>query len=351
MVARSLVISAFRLLAVFVFCCGMTAEAIAERSLTFDVAATLDVQDVTTPEFTTAHPQEKLLLLSAHVSLYVAPTARLELHDVVITLDSPAAEFQVVDFLPKTTLDSRFAGNVSVNMNEERRSSLDFDATGYYKAITGAYVTGSYHDEHSLQAKFQMLPPRELVMASGTVQRGRGVYFKLKASSQNTIEGEKVFVVIARVPRSWRGDVARVRCEAHGREEALLGTWDENSTLAQQDFLVALYLSGDELARQLAERFIAADDRLRMVAQQQQRAIERDSTPKLLRKVGISSPAIPANWLYDWRFGQARAEVAERLPSSVREMALRYTQARAELHRMNGEATTQVALLGVVQKH
>lgn len=256
---------------------------------------------------------------------------------MLITLDSSSTEFQVVDYLPKTTLDSRVTGNVNVNMNENSRSSLDFDASGYYKSLTGAYLTGSFQNEHKLNAQFQMLPPRELLMAAGTVQRGKGVYFKLRASSQNTIEGEKVFVVVARVPRYWRGDVARIRCEAHGKSAFIFGAMEESVTLASQDFLVALYQTGDELARTQAERFIAAEERLRTVAQSKQKEIQRDSTPKLLRKVGISSPAIPTNWLHNWLFGPAKNEIASQLPSPVRETALQYTQARANLHRLNGE--------------
>jgi hypothetical protein len=309
----------------------------ASEQLSFDVANTLEVREITSREFAAQYPREKLVLITARVSLFVAPETTAALQDVVVTLESSSAEFQVYDYFPRTMLDTRLAGNLNVQLQENQRSSLNFDASGYYKALTGAYLTGAFQNEHTLQAQFQMLPPRELVLAAGTVQRGKGVYFKLRATSQTTMEGAKVFAVIARVPRYWRGDLARIRCEAHGKADTLFGAIEGNGTLSSQEFLVALYLAGDVLAQSQAERLISAEAHLRQIAHQQHKAIQRDSTPKILRKVGIASPAIPADWLQGWVFGPAKKEIAAQLPSAVREVAYRYAQARSDLHRLNGE--------------
>ena len=311
---------------------------LAAAPVTFDVATTLTARVATTAEFAREHPGDKLIVIRARVSLFAVPGAARELSDWVVTLESPSAEFEVVDFLPKTALDSRFTGNVDLTLKQDQTTALDFDANGAYKALTGGHLTGSYHDENHLHAQLHMLPPRELVLAAGTVRRGKGVYFKLNGSSQSTLEGEKEFLVMARVPQAWRGDVGRVRCEARGRANSPFANWDEPTMLARQDFLVAFSLLGDELARARASACLAAAEKLQRLAMQEERAIERNSTPKLLRKVGITSPTISSDWLRDWLFGPVQPAFAERLPANVGTAAMEFAQQRSQLHRLNGAA-------------
>jgi hypothetical protein len=311
--------------------------------VSFDVAANIAVHEISAPEISTRYPAEKVIAIQAKVSIYLDPQHSARLEEVVITLESPAVDFSVVDFFPKTQLDTSFASPVSVNHQHNHHEELNFDAAGYYKTLTGATLNGAYLDKSALQAQFQLLPPRELVLASGTIQRGRGVYFKLKANSQHTLEGEKNFLVFARVPRSWRGDVLRVSGEAHGNTSSFLSALEEHRVVARQDFLVALYASGDAAARERAEQFTFRQHQLLQVVVREQRQIERNTTPKMLRKMGISASTLSPAWLKQWIFTPAQASLIEKFPADVREAAWSFARARAALHELNGASATRVA--------
>jgi hypothetical protein len=317
-------------------------QLISAESVSFDVASTIAASEVSNAEFSQRYPGEKIIAIQARVSLFLHPQCGAKLQEVVISLESPAAEFAVVDFQPKTQLETSFAGPVSVNYQQEQRQELNFDAAGYYKSLTGVTLNGAYLDKSALQAQFNLLPPRDLLLATGTLNRGRGVYFKFKANSQTTLEGEKSFVVLARVPKTWRGDVLRVSGEAHGTPASLLGVIEEQSVVARQDFLVALYQANDEMARSRAEQLTLRQQQFIQLASTQQRQIERNTTPKMLRKMGISASTLSPAWLKQWIFTSAQANLLEKFPSEVRDAAWSFVRARAALHELNGEATTRV---------
>lgn len=323
-----------------------TAARADDRAVEFDVVSTVAVREVvSSEEFPVAGistgADEKLIAIRLQVSTYVAPQSRAAVSDVVISFDSPGSGFQVVDFSPKTTLDTRFAGPVAVQESSDRSLGIDFDATGFYKSLTGATLTGSFRDTQQRNADFQLLPPKEVVAASGTIQRGHGVYFKLLSSPSNTIEGAKEFLIVARVPLAWRGDLARVRCTAGGESASALVPFEQSQQLAQCDFLLGLHLEGDAEAAQRAQNFVSCEQWLRRVAAEQRSP--RGSSSKLLQKIGFASPNLPAYWLNDWLYGPTKPEVARQLPEPVRQAALHYITARSELHTLSGKHAPRVA--------
>lgn len=125
------------------------------ESVSFDVAANIAVNEICSPEFNLRYPAEKVIAIQAKVSIYLDPQHNARLQEVVITLESPAADFSVVDFFPKTQLETAFASGVSVNYQHNHHEELNFDAAGYYKALTGATLNGAYLDKSALQAQFR----------------------------------------------------------------------------------------------------------------------------------------------------------------------------------------------------
>jgi hypothetical protein len=232
-----------------------------------------------------------------------------------------------------------------MHSTDEQQFGIDFDATGLYKSLTGTTlagpaIKGTLRDNQQRKSEFQLVPPKEVVAASGTIQRGRGVYFKLKPSPNETIEGAKEFLIVVRVPITWRGDLARLRCEAGGESLSVL-SFEQSQSLAERDFLLGLHLEGDEEAKHTAERFVASEQWLRRVAREQKG--RHYASPKLLQKIGLAPSPVPAHWLNDWLYGPAKKEVADRLPEPLRKAALQYAAARSELHRLSGKGTPRVA--------
>jgi hypothetical protein len=135
--------------------------------------------------------------------------------------------------------------------------------------------------------KYDLLPPLETVAASGTLLRGSGVFFKLKGSPRRPLEGASEFALVLRVPRDWRADYVRVQCQATAIERGLVSSLDQTITAGERKFLVALYLEGDEGARQTADEFARRDAALRTAAKQDQ------PPPKVAAKPGFN----PISWL------------------------------------------------------
>lgn len=330
-----------RIAHLFVPVCLLAADSLQAASpIEFDVAATVAAVDVTTNEFAATHPREKLIAVRLPISVFVSPQASSQVRDYVVTFDTASAEFQVDDFFPKTTLDTRFTGPVNVRTSEAKSLAVDFDATGFYKHLTGAALTANLRDQSSSQADFQLKAPQELVAASGTIQRGRGVYFKLRPTPGETIEGSKEFLVVARVPRSWRGDAARVRCTASGDEHGFLPPLENSEAITQRDFLVGLYLEGDIEAQRLANGLVQAEQVLRDRAIAQRKQIERQATPRLLQKVGLAEPSLQAEWFNEFRFGPPSRNSLQKLPPSVRDAAIAFSAARARLHQLSSNQST-----------
>jgi hypothetical protein len=76
------------------------------------------------------------------------------------------------------------------------------------------------------------------------------VFFKLKPSTQESLQGARAFSCKFIVPQEWRGDWLLVSCIARGEtKRQLLKKIDE---CGRGRFIVGLYLEGDPLARQLA---------------------------------------------------------------------------------------------------
>jgi hypothetical protein len=279
----------------------------------------------------------KLVTMRFEISSFVRDHDSEEPLEYIYTIESPSLQFRVVDYLPKTSMESRYAGNISYEEQRDRRIGVHADATGYYKYVTGAYATGSFDDSKQSRVRYELLPPMELIAASGTIQRGSGVYFKLRSTPRETLEGAREFWVTAQVPANWRGDILRIRCEARGYDRRLLGD-DEHPSVGRGEFLVAAHLEGDGEAYEAAGQLVDAERALRRTVAARQREIDRQSMPSLVYRAGFKAPKIPESWLRDAMFAQARVEVTDRLPTDVQNALATYTRQRSRLHGLNGTA-------------
>jgi hypothetical protein len=167
------------------------------------------------------------------------------------------------------------------------------------------------------------------------------VYFKLKPTSQTTLEGGKEFVLVLRVPQSWRGDILQASCQATGYRNTSAPPFEERGTIGGQRFLVALYQEGDEYAKRSAQQFAIAEQHLRNVARVNHRAIERQAYPTAAHRFGrilpVVEPKIPDNWLERVVFAAATRELddyAQRLPEDVLSAAQEYVAAKRALHEL-----------------
>jgi hypothetical protein len=173
-----------------------------------------------------------------------------DLKQCVYTLIDPAEPEMLVvtDWLPRTELKSDYAK--PIQFSSERLGKIGISLAAHY--VIGA--TGDASGQLKSGVVYEMLPPQETVLASGTVQYGHGVFFKLKPSTQTTLEGKKSFSAIFAVPRRWRGGCLKLDCEAIGLDRGIVSNLDREVPSGLASFYLALYLAGDDQAEGLAQR-------------------------------------------------------------------------------------------------
>lgn len=233
--------------------CGETAR------VGFDVSYSVPCRDVTPEEFAEANPGRKIVEARFLVSSLFRRGGEKDIKQLMYVIRSPERRLRVVDFEPKTQVESEVTETIQIVEKGEDASTVDGSISAHLGPLAGVQLTpsvgGSRLKKQLLEQKYSRLPPKQLLLASGTTDREYGVFFKLKPSSQASLEGRREFVCLFVVPKEWRGDYAYVECTAKPRSRSPWSTADDyGSTKA----LVGLYLEGDPEAREAAERLAHA---------------------------------------------------------------------------------------------
>ncbi|TWU28129.1 hypothetical protein [Bythopirellula polymerisocia] len=211
-------------------------------------------------------PGEKLVELKLRVSVHLLAGKISDVEEVRIEVGDRDNRMRVHSFAPSTQMASHFGGDIEWSKTTEEGHSLGASLGGELPAPVGgliAHVTptisGGTKNSETITEKQLRLAPKFAVVASGTIGQEHGVFFKLRSSSQSSLEGTHDLTVRFIVPEKWRGDSVRVCCQATGTEKVF---WmKQQATWAHTCGPVALYLAGDAEARQAAIRYVSGKER------------------------------------------------------------------------------------------
>jgi hypothetical protein len=265
------------------------------------------------------------------------------------SLETAPDRLQVAAYSPQTTLASDFAGNISVEKKQERSRGGGVSVTGPFDWPVKVSGSGDVGAKQQDAVRYELVPAKIPVAASGTIQGGSGVYFRLRASRSDCLEGAKEFSVTFRVPAAWRASLATFTCTAEGVERKLVPPLEEQVVCGKRRFLIALYQQGDHAAMASAERLIEAQSKLLRTVLANRRQIERSLYPTVAHKLGVLldviPPRLPRDWTEQLIFGTScedfEQQIAGRMPQPVREAASQYVVAREQISRL-GEPETAV---------
>jgi hypothetical protein len=320
-----------------VILCAVTADA-KRPHVKFDMVPAVACRDVSDDEFTALHPGERLFEAKLDISSMLAAGREDDLVEFFFRMASPQKSLRIVEYSPRTTLASDYNGGITIEEKEEKTRGAGLAITGAYEPvkITGHGDAGT---KKTLTKKYELVAPMESVTASGTIEHGFGVYFKLRQSRQTNLEGSKEFQLIFRAPAEWRGDLLSVRCEAFGIDRGVIHQLDQQVRCGLHEFPVALYRVGDEEAEAIAERYVVSSHRLRVTAAASRKEIQRRSYPTVLHELGglfdVADPKIPATWLQQILSDNSSGYGFEnRLPQQVRSAASDYLVAKRALRNL-----------------
>ncbi|MBM4005719.1 MAG: hypothetical protein FJ295_20935 [Planctomycetes bacterium] len=225
----------------------------------FDLTAQSAARDVTPVAFATSNSQERLIAVRLPVSVISRLREGEQLDEVWIRVESPDESLRVEDFAPRTTLSTSVHGTLRMEGSADRQKEFALQLRGQSPGLAEGTLTALDREQARLQYEFEVLPPLELGVASGTLRRGQGVYFKFRSGPRAALEGELAVEAVFRVADGWRGDRLYVHCEAAGSATGFPGLGNEKVRLGAKSFVVALYRDGDAAALRIARQYLDAE--------------------------------------------------------------------------------------------
>ena len=255
----------------------------------------------------------------------------------------------IADYAPRTETSSDLASPIQVKQTEEKSNAIGLSIDGSYGHAAHGNAGTDVTNKNTNTLQFDRVAPVQVVTASGTINRGRGVYFKLRWTAEQVLEGEKVFHVTLRVPITWRGGLLDISVIAQSQQKKF-GVWDlEPRTIGAANFVVAAYRQGDAEAAQRARELSDAEYALRNTVRRHHVSSEVNSLPSMLRhvamKLDLESSEPDASWIQRLILQQADAHFDKeisKLPMPVRVAVLDYVDVRDDFFTINEEFPERV---------
>ena len=245
------------LLAASLFTALVTSK-VSAAEVAFDLPASIECRDVTPPGFA-AGEYLKVIEGKLRISARVLNGAESDIIDFVYEIRNTDRRLRFQDYLPNTTLESAVAEDqIEVKDSTEKASTASADVHVVYKILSlGGTLSQSTKDSEA--NCYRQIAPKELVVASGTIEREHGVFFRLRPSRAASLEGAKEFSFLATVPKEWRGDVCVINVGARVKK----GSFWSDSVVASgtRELQVGLYLAGDAEGAELAEELTGAHEK------------------------------------------------------------------------------------------
>jgi hypothetical protein len=194
----------------------------------FDIARAVECRDITPRERLVQYPTQRLIEVALPVSVRFNDVPRDDVDEIDIEVSGASAGLRVQDFAPATKLASEITREIETTTTTKKTRSLE-GTLGGTLPIPGAEaaahltpsITGGLSGCETAVEKINRLPPKHVVVVSGTYAEGRGVFFKLKRTSQTSLEGVHELAVTFVAPRTWPAIALRVECTAEGQRKML----------------------------------------------------------------------------------------------------------------------------------
>ena len=229
----------------------------AETKVTFDLPDSIECRDVTPKEFAVAYPTMKVIEAKFRVSVRIDGD-ETSIVDFLYLITTPELRLKIQDYLPNTMVEStKVDDHIEVTSSTEDAKATGANASVGYKTIGLGLsrITGLKRSESD---HYKQIVPKALVLASGTINRQHGVFFKLRPSTGVSLEGAKEFTILAIVFKEWRADWITMACAARAKTKSFFSTTVGLVGIEQAH--VGLYLMGDGEGTDLAEELCAVQE-------------------------------------------------------------------------------------------
>ncbi|MEZ6096240.1 MAG: hypothetical protein R3C03_18775 [Pirellulaceae bacterium] len=324
-------------IAVFLIAQLANVFAFGQEPVQFDVPAIVEAIHVNNDCVVTPDdPYESLIEIVVPVSSSLAPAVRDAFTELQVEVFWNDSVYPVIDFSPDTLMQSPVNGTIAVEKRNDHAVKVGGNATAPTPAVTVGASAESTNNSGTMK-RYEEIPESELLVASGTINRGTGAFFRFHPSRQFTLEGNRDVSIICRVPKTWRAGVLRVDCTVRGNGKGFAGS--KEALNYRSTFIVPVHLRGDHDARGLAVSFVRNEQAFRSAWSHY---LQNKTKPTLIEQISKSfkneTGNVPDNW--DLQVIQASstpdlAETSSKLPSSIRTAAKQFVDARSQLAQLN----------------
>jgi hypothetical protein len=305
----------------------------------FDVPYAVECRDVTPGDRSTASARKIIeAVVKISPQMYAGEEQDIKrLHYEISTQQ----QMPVVGFLPNSEVATDVAGGTIAIQSSEHHGNLSFR----YLVMPGTGNGQIRGDLESSRARYGLLAPKQVLVAAGTIERGCGVYYDLRYSTQDTLERPRDFACLFEVARNWRADYLTVRCKAQWLKPGFAGVTKTEADCGAGLLCVGLYMADDDQARAYAEAVAkkqqlyfgrlavdakevkakAAENVLVAVVRQFSGQAMRGSAPKM--KLGA---ALESNL-------DEHQELREQLPARARDASKEFDAVKHAIRTMNGK--------------
>lgn len=248
-------------LGLFAASLSVTSVLPAQELIRIDVPALAEGRELMSPfaeSSASSQPSEKLVQLSLPVSVWLDPSVRESFYAVEFKVTWARSLYPLVDYWPKSSLQSEVAGVVLTERHSQKRLSGGIATDGLLQTFaTAANASGALEEE--VNRRYAEIPNRDPLVESGPANRSTGAFFRFHDSRQVIVEGGRDLQLLYRLPQTWRGGLMLVETCVYQR----VGLGEEPRISYQRRFTLPVHLAEDESAKHQAVAYIQAESQLR----------------------------------------------------------------------------------------
>ncbi len=239
------------------FLLSITQAISAQKNIEFDVPAIVHATSVSEPMSSSF----KTIEISLPISSATDSKHRSNIDEFRFDVSWNRSVYSIADFSPKTETVSDIEGLINVEKDSTRNAGLNLNLSGKPFELASASIGTDIGFGDTKRERFQEVPQHDVLVSSGTINRGTGAFFRFHPSKRNTLEGSRNLTLTYRVPSDWQSGILKVECRASG-SKSVAGLWNEPFEVGRS-FVVPVYISENASAQKLAIDFAKAEQDLR----------------------------------------------------------------------------------------
>lgn len=282
--------------------------------------------EATGPETTPPSALEKRIQFNLPVSVWLDPKIKDSFYAVEYRISWNRSLYPLVDYWPKSSLQSPVDGVVLTERHTERRLSGGVATDGFLQTFA-AVANASGELEEQVSRRYAVIPERAPLIESGPAARSTGAFFRFHDSRQVVIEGGRQLQLLYRVPSTWRAGLMVVEARVY-----LKGPLGEEPRLGyQRQFTLPVHQADDASARLQAIAYVQAETQLRDIWDRGAARTRGARLGESLARWSGKGPAVQLEQLLSDPSVEPLRLASERLDSRIQAATEQLLSCRAEL--------------------